>query len=170
MSLLRIAWGDLRRIGKDRRAVLWALVMPLVLAFVFGNLFHYGPSPTTSIPVVGKGHRCLRLPPMAFDLSLPGFLVMFAVLAVIAGGGTVLIQDRLQGQLARLATAPMSTFEIYAGKTPARILHGLQRVMYFNKSYEVLLLECPILLGFAAAVLMAAAPFLKRCRDKPGAG
>jgi ABC-type multidrug transport system permease subunit len=49
-------------------------------------------------------------------------------------------------------------------------VHGLQRVMYFNKSYEVLLLECPILLAFAAAVLMVAIPFLKRCQDKPGAG
>ena len=37
-------------------------------------------------------------------------------------------------------------------------VHGLQRVMYFNKSYEVLLLECPILLAFAAAALMAAIP------------
>jgi ABC-type polysaccharide/polyol phosphate export permease len=219
------------------------------------------------LSVARKGHRSLRPPPMAFDLSLPGFLVMFVVLAIIAGGGTILIQDRLQGQLARLAAAPMSPFEVYAGKTLARILlglvqalllllggsvlfgmplgdapllllpllfclaffggclsmlcgvlcqterqvihvaifvavvlaalggcwwpieivpeffqrvatltptywgvHGLQGVMYFNKSYEVLLLECPILLAFAAAVLMVAMPLLKRCRDKPGTG
>ena len=387
MSLIRIAWGDLRRISKDRRAVLWALVMPLVLAFVFGNLFHYGPSPTTWIPVVDfdrselsqlfiqqmegegywidvkgpqdeqhlkndwpwgvvipagfggsilkgrklritvvdgraspegilevqsrvthavvrftkglaladvsgrawnderkkalqeslsrppllsverKGHRSLRPPPMGFDLSLPGFLVMLVVLVIIAGGGTILIQDRLQGQFARLVAAPMSTFEIYAGKILARILlglvqacllllggavlfrmqlgdaplfllplilclavfagclsmlcgvfcqterqvihvaifvavvlaalggcwwpieivpkffqrvatftpsywgvHGLQRVMYFNKSHEVLTLECPILLGFAGAVLVVVMPFLKRCQDKTATG
>jgi len=387
MSLIRIAWGDLRRVSKDRRAVLWALVMPLVLAFVFGNLFHYGPSPGTWIPVLDfdrsdlsqlfiqqmegdgywidvkesqdehhlkddwpwgvvipagfgesvlkgqrlkitvvngraspegildvqsrvahaivrftkglaladvsgrawnderkkalqqsfsrppllsverKGHRSLRPPPQGFDLSLPGFLVMLVVLVIIAGGGAILIQDRLQGQFARLVAAPMSTFEIYAGKILARILlglvqafllllggsvlfrmqlgdaplfllplilclavfagclsmlcgvfcqterqvihvaifvavvlaalggcwwpieivpkffqrvatftpsywgvHGLQRVMYFNKSHEVLTLECPILLAFAAAVLLVTVPFLKRCQDKPGSG
>jgi ABC-2 type transport system permease protein len=387
MSLIRIAWGDLRRISKDRRAVLWALVMPLVLAFVFGHLFHYGPSPTTWIPVVdldrsdlsglfirqmeGDGywidvrgsqdehrlksnwpwgvvipagfgesilkgqklkitvvnartspqgvldvqsrvthavvrftkglaladvsgrawnderkkalrqslsrppllsvqrmsHRSLRPPPAGFDLSLPGFLVMLVLLVIIVGGGTILVHDRLEGQFARLVAAPMSTFEIYAGKILARILlglvqaslllicgsvlfrvplgdapvfllplilclaafagclsmlcgvfcqterqvihvaifvavvlaalggcwwpieivpkffqhvatftpsywgvHGLQSVMYFNKSYEVLTLECPILLAFAAAALMVAIPFLKRCQDKPGAG
>jgi ABC-2 type transport system permease protein len=384
MSLLHIAWGDLRRVSKDRRAVLWALVMPLVLAFVFGHLFHYGPSPTTWIPVVDldrsqlsglfiqqmegdgywidvrgsqderhlknnwpwgvvipagfgesvlkgqqlkitvvngraspegilevqsrvthaivrftkglaladvsgrawnderkkalqqslsqppllsvdrKGHRSLRPPPVGFDLSLPGFLVTLVVLVIIAGGGTILVQDRLEGQFARLVAAPMSTFEVYAGKILARILlglvqasllllggavlfrmplgdaplfllplilclavfagclsmlcgvlcqterqvihvaifvavvlaalggcwwpieivpkffqraatftpsywglHGLQRVMYFNKSHEVLLLECPILLAFAAALLVVAIPFLKRCQDKP---
>jgi ABC-2 type transport system permease protein len=41
-------------------------------------------------------------------------------------------------------------------------MHGLQRVMYFNKSHEVLLLECPILLAYAAAVLLVAMPFLGR--------
>jgi hypothetical protein len=365
--------------------VLWALVMPLVLAFVFGHLFHYSPSPTTWIPVVDldrsdlsgmfiqqmegdgywiavtggenehylksdwpwgvvipagfgerilkgqtlkitvvngrappegilevqsrvthaivrftkglaladvsgrawnderktalqeslsrqpllsverKGHRSLRPPPVDFDLSLPGFSVMFVMLVIIAGGGTILVQDRLEGQFARLVAAPMSTVEIYAGKILARILlglvqasllllvgaplfrmqlgdaplfllplilclavfagclsmlcgvlcqterqvihvaiflavvlaalggcwwpieivpkffqrvatfspsywgvHGLQRVMYFNKSHEVLTLECPILLAFAAAVLMLAIPLLKRCQDKPG--
>jgi ABC-2 type transport system permease protein len=387
MKLIRVAWGDLRRISKDRRAVLWALVMPLVLAFVFGHLFHYGPSPTTWIPVVDldrselsglfiqqmegdgywidvrgsqderhlknnwpwgvvipagfgksvhqgqrlkitivnggaspegvlevqsrvthaivrftkglaladvsgrawnderkkalqqslsrppllsverKSHRGLRPPPAGFDLSLPGFLVMLVVLVIIVGGGIILVQDRLEGQFARLVAAPMSTFEIYGGKILARILlglvqasvllicgsllfrmplgdapvfllplilclavfagclsmlcgvfcqterqvihvaifvavvlaalggcwwpieivpkffqrvatftpsywgvHGLQRVMYFNKSHEVLTLECPILLAFAAAALMVAIPFLKRCQDKPGAG
>lgn len=386
MNLIRIAWGDLRRISKDRRAVLWALVMPLVLAFVFGHLFHYGRPSITWIPVVdldgsdlsglfiqqmeGDGYaiavmrpvqeeylkggwpwgvlippgfgesilegrkstitvvnggttpdgmldvqsrvasavvrftkglaladvsgqawndqrrtalkrslseppllsvvsgsdRSLRPPPEGFDLSLPGFVVMLVVLVVGGGGATILIQDRLAGQFTRLVATPTSAFGVHAGKTLARILlglgqasllllagavlfrmdlghaplfllpvifclavfagclsmlcgvlcqterqvihvaifvavvlaalggcwwpieivpeffqrvatftpsywgvHGLQRVMYFNKSYEVLLLECPILLAFAAAVLAAAIPFLGRCREKPAA-
>ena len=49
-------------------------------------------------------------------------------------------------------------------------VHGLQRVMYFNKSHEVLLRECPILLAFAAAVLLVAIPLLERCRENPGGG
>jgi ABC-type multidrug transport system permease subunit len=386
VSLLRIAWGDLRRIGKDRRAVLWALLMPLVLAFVCGSdLFHYNRPTITWIPVVdldrsdlsrlfieqmqGEGYwitvtgpreerrlkngwpwgvvipagfgqsvlqgrklsitvvngrappeallavqsrvthaiarftkglaranvsgrawnderqtaleeslsrrpllaverkrdRSLPPPPDGFNLSLPGFLVMFVLLVITAGGGTFLVRDRRDGQFARLVVAPMSAFEMYAGKTLARIVlgllqasllllggallfrmplgdapwfvlpvvlcmavfagclsmlcgvicqtekqvlhvamflavvlaglggcwwpieivpeffqrvaaltpsywcvHGLQRVMYFNKSYEVLRLECPLLLAFAAAVLLVAIPFLNRCRDQAG--
>jgi ABC-2 type transport system permease protein len=41
-------------------------------------------------------------------------------------------------------------------------LHGLQSVMYFNKTAEVLALECPILLGFAALCLLATIPFARR--------
>ncbi len=389
MSLIRIAWGDLRRIGKDRRAVLWAMVMPLVLAFVCGSdLFRYNRPPITWIPVVDldhsdlswlfiqqmkgdgywiavmgpreerrlkngwpwgvvipagfgqsvlkgqklritvvngrasaeallevqsrvthaierftkglalanvsgrawnderqmalqeaisrrpllsverKGDRSLRPPADGFNLSLPGFLVMFVLLVITAGGGTFLVRDRRDGQFARLLVAPMSAFEMYAGKMLARIvlgavqaalllllggalllrvplgdaplfllplilclavfagclsmlcgvicqtekqvlhlamfvavvlaglggcwwpievvpeffqrvatltpsywcMHGLQRVMYFNKSGEVLRLECPLLLAFAAAVLMVTIPFLERCRDKAGGG
>jgi len=386
VSLLRIAWGDLRRIGKDRRAVLWAMVIPLLLAFICGSdLFVYNRPTITWIFVVDldesdlswlfieqmQGHgyeiyvkgpreerylkngwpwgvvipagfgqsvlkgqkprvtvvngrappevlldvqprvahaierfskalaranvsgrawndarktaveealsrrpllsverksdRSLRPPPDGFNLSLPGFLVMFVLLVITAGGGTFLVRDRRDGQFARLAVAPMSALEMYAGKTLARIVlgvaqaallllggailfrmplgdapwfllplvlcmavfagclsmlcgvicqtekqvlhvamflavvlaglggcwwpieivpdffqrvaalmpsywcvHGLQRVMYFNKSYEVLRLECPLLLAFAAAVLVVAIPFLNRCRDQAG--
>ncbi len=386
MTLLRIAWGDVRRIGKDRRAVLWAMVVPLVLAFVCGSdLFIYNGPSISWIPVVdldqsdlsrlfiqqmeGEGYRIaaigpwgerylkigwprgvvippgfgesllggqkpkitvvngrdsaealldvqsrvshaiarfskalaqadvrgrlwndaqktklrealsrrpllaveqkrdrsLRPPPDGFNLSLPGFLVMFVVLVITTGGGTFLVRDRRDGQFARLVAAPMSALEMYAGKILARILlgllqavllllggallfriplgdsplfllpvifcfavfagclcmlcgvlcqtekqvlqlaiflavalaglggcwwpmeivppffqcvatftpsywcvHGLQRVMYFNKSHEVLLRECPLLLAFAAAVLLVATPFLSRCREHPG--
>ena len=41
-------------------------------------------------------------------------------------------------------------------------LHGLQSVMYFNKTTEVLALECPILLGFAALCLLATIPLARR--------
>jgi hypothetical protein len=29
-------------------------------------------------------------------------------------------------------------------------MHALQSVLYFGRSYEVLTLECPVMLGFAA--------------------
>ena len=62
-------------------------------------------------------------------------------------------------------------FQRVATLTPSYwCVHGLQRVMYFNKSHEVLLRECPILLAFAAAVLLVAIPLLERCRENPGGG
>lgn len=49
-------------------------------------------------------------------------------------------------------------FKAIAHLTPTYwAIHGLQSVVYFNRSYEVLALECPILLGFAA---LAIAPVL----------
>lgn len=384
MKLIHIACGDLRLVSKDRRAVLWMLVMPLILAFILGIAFDYNLVRTTWIPIVDldgsdlsklfaeqmegegytiymmgpkdehylrkhhlyyalaippgfgqkilsgqkvkvtivnrkgspeemldvqlclthaivrfarglawadatgrtatqqreqalkeslsrgsllsverKGHRSLRPPPVGFNLSLPGFLVMFVLLMITAYGAAVLMYDRTEGLLARLAAAPVSGFELYGGKILARILlalaqaflllgcgiilfrmqlgdspmfvvpvivslavfagclsvlcgllcqtekqvihvsifmsvvlaalggcwwpieivprffklvamfmpsywamHGLQRVMYFNKSHEVLMLECPILLGYAAAVLLVVLPLLRRLPAK----
>jgi len=40
-------------------------------------------------------------------------------------------------------------------------LHGLQRIMFFDKSYEVLLFECPILLGYTALILAFVLPLLR---------
>lgn len=52
MNILRIAWGDVKRVSKDWRAVLWMLVMPLVFAFLLGTIFQSGLSKTTRIAVV----------------------------------------------------------------------------------------------------------------------
>ena len=42
-------------------------------------------------------------------------------------------------------------FQNIAMATPSYwAMHGLQSVLYFGRSYEVLTLECPVLLGFAA--------------------
>jgi hypothetical protein len=44
-------------------------------------------------------------------------------------------------------------------------MHGLQSILYFGKDYEVLLIDCPILLGFAAffgLAAIASARFLSR--------
>jgi ABC-2 type transport system permease protein len=190
---------------------------------------------------------------------LPGILVMFVLQMILVYGGTTLVQDRLDGQFARLLAAPVFAWEVYLGKVLARVglallqsalllvfgsslfgiqlgdhpwfllpvvlsfavfagslsilgglvcrtekqviqlaivaamvlsalggswwpielvpdrfqtiarltptywgLHGLQSVMYFNKSHQVLWSECPILLGFAVGCLLAAIPFARR--------
>ncbi|MGH2479172.1 MAG: hypothetical protein ACRDHW_05920, partial [Ktedonobacteraceae bacterium] len=48
------------------------------------------------------------------------------------------------------------TFKRIALATPSYwAMHGLQSVLYFGRSTEVLLFECPILLGFAGLFVMA---------------
>ena len=52
MKVLRIALGDLKRVAKDRMAILWLLAMPLVMTYVFGSAMRgYGPQ-ATWIPVI----------------------------------------------------------------------------------------------------------------------
>ena len=49
------------------------------------------------------------------------------------------------------------TFKTIAMLTPSYwAMHGLQSVLYFGRSSEVLLFECPVLLGFAALLGLAA--------------
>ena len=49
------------------------------------------------------------------------------------------------------------TFKMIAMLTPSYwAMHGLQSVLYFGRSNEVLLFECPVLLGFAALLGCAA--------------
>jgi ABC-type multidrug transport system permease subunit len=49
------------------------------------------------------------------------------------------------------------TFKTIARLTPSFwAMHGLQSVLYFGRSYEVLLLDCPVLLAFAAALGLTA--------------
>ncbi len=52
MNVLRIAIGDLRRVAKDRMALLWLLAMPLVMTYVFGSALRGGGPQATWIPVI----------------------------------------------------------------------------------------------------------------------
>jgi ABC-2 type transport system permease protein len=52
MNVLRIAFGDLKRVAKDRMALLWLLAMPLVMAYVFGSATQGGGAQATWIPVI----------------------------------------------------------------------------------------------------------------------
>jgi len=48
------------------------------------------------------------------------------------------------------------TFKTVAMLTPSYwAVHGIQSVLYFGRSWEVLLLECPVLIGFAALAGLA---------------
>ena len=52
MKVLRIAFADLRRVAKDRMALLWLLAMPLVMTYVFGSAMRGSGPQATWIPVI----------------------------------------------------------------------------------------------------------------------
>lgn len=60
--------------------------------------------------------------PSGFQQAVPGMLVMFTLLVLLTSSGTMLVQERTQGLLRRLASAPISRAEVLAGKWQGRMV------------------------------------------------
>jgi ABC-type Na+ efflux pump permease subunit len=60
--------------------------------------------------------------PTGFQQAVPGILVMFTLLVLLTSSGTLLVQERTQGLLRRLASAPISKAEVIAGKWDGRMM------------------------------------------------
>ena len=66
--------------------------------------------------------------PSGFEQTIPGILVMFTMLVLLTSGGVLLLMEREQGMLRRLASAPLSRREIVAGKWLGRMLLALAQI------------------------------------------
>ena len=65
--------------------------------------------------------------PSGFEQAIPGILVMFTLLVLLTSGSSMLVIERMQGLLRRLASAPMTRTEVVAGKWGGRmVLAALQ--------------------------------------------
>jgi ABC-type Na+ efflux pump permease subunit len=60
--------------------------------------------------------------PSGFQQAVPGILVMFTLLVLLTSSGTMLVQERTQGLLRRLASTPISKAEVIAGKWDGRMV------------------------------------------------
>ncbi len=60
--------------------------------------------------------------PSGFQQAVPGILVMFTILVLLTSSGTMLVQERTQGLLRRLASTPISRTEVVAGKWGGRMV------------------------------------------------
>ena len=60
--------------------------------------------------------------PSGFEQTIPGILVMFTLLILLTSGGTMLVIERREGLLRRLASAPISRSEVVAGKWVGRMV------------------------------------------------
>jgi ABC-type multidrug transport system permease subunit len=60
--------------------------------------------------------------PTGFEQTIPGILVMFTLLILLTSGGTMLVIERRDGLLRRLASAPISRSEVVAGKWAGRMV------------------------------------------------
>jgi ABC-type Na+ efflux pump permease subunit len=77
------------------------------------------------LDVSAAGQRLII--PSGFEQAIPGILVMFTLLVLLTSGSSMLVVERLQGLLRRLASAPMTRTEVVAGKWGGRmVLAALQ--------------------------------------------
>lgn len=66
--------------------------------------------------------------PDGFDQAIPGILVMFTLLVLLTSGSSMLVVERMQGLLRRLASAPMTRSEVVAGKWGGRMVLAILQV------------------------------------------
>lgn len=97
--------------------------------------------------------------PSGFEQTIPGILVMFTMLVLLTSGGVLLLMEREQGMLRRLASTPLSRREIVAGKWLGRMLLALVQIgfamlvgtLLFGMDWEPSLPAIlAVLLGWAA--------------------
>jgi len=78
------------------------------------------------LEVVPAGQR--RDPPRGFAQAVPGTMVMFTLLVLLTSGAVLLVVERRQGLLRRLAMTPMSRGAVVLGKWGGRMALGLVQI------------------------------------------
>lgn len=76
--------------------------------------------------------------PTGASQSIPGVMVMFVVMTVLIGGSSSLTTERAQGTLRRLATTPLSSRQVVAGKTLGLTFIGLVQAAVLIGATEAL--------------------------------
>jgi ABC-2 type transport system permease protein len=83
---------------------------------------------TLTLKAEAAGKR--RDPPVGFEQSVPGTMVMFTLLVLFTSGAVTLTIERNQGILRRLASSPMSRGAVVLGKWGARMSVGVVQIAF----------------------------------------
>jgi ABC-type Na+ efflux pump permease subunit len=79
-----------------------------------------------TLEVMPAGER--QNPPVGFEQAIPGTLVMFTLLVLLSSGAVLLVIERQQGLLRRLASTPISRGSVVLGKWGGRMALGLVQI------------------------------------------
>ncbi len=77
---------------------------------------------TLLLEVQQAGHR--KIIPTGFSQAIPGTMVMFTLMIMLTSGATLLVIERKQGLLRRLASSPLSRTTVMLGKWWGRMILG----------------------------------------------
>jgi ABC-2 type transport system permease protein len=101
--------------------------------------------------------------PTGFEQAIPGILVMFTILVLLTSGGSMLVIERQQGLLRRLASAPFSRREVVGGKWGGRMLVAIVQItvallvgtyvfeMVWGPDFAMVVLVLTVWAGFCAS-------------------
>jgi ABC-2 family transporter len=81
---------------------------------------------TLQLEVTPAGKR--RRIPTGFEQTIPGTTVMFTLLVLLTSGAVLLVAERREGLLRRLATTPIPPAAVVAGKWIGRMALGLVQI------------------------------------------
>ncbi len=83
---------------------------------------------TVTVDAQPAGHR--RRVPTGFEQAIPGILVMFSLLVMVTSGSVLLVIEREQGLLRRLASAPLTRAQVVTGKWLGKLALGFVQVAF----------------------------------------
>ncbi len=83
------------------------------------------PSPAVEVVMERVTVTRDREIPAGHRQSSPGYVVMFGMMTVITAGAGTLLQERENGTMARLLSAPVNRFQILSGKTLGLMASGI---------------------------------------------
>ncbi len=81
-----------------------------------------------TLEVVSAGRRLD--PPGGFEQTIPGTMVMFTMLVLLTSGAILLVIEREEGLLRRLASTPIPRWAVVAGKWGGRLALGLVQIVF----------------------------------------
>ena len=81
---------------------------------------------TVTLDVRSAGQR--RIPPTGFEQAVPGTMVMFTLTLLLTSGAVLLMIERKEGLLRRLASSPLDRRSILLGKWGGRLLLGIIQI------------------------------------------
>lgn len=120
--------------------------------------------------------------PGGFEQAIPGILVMFTLLVMLTSGSAMLVAERSQGLLRRLASAPMSRGDVVAGKWLARLALASLQIgsavavgtfvfhMQWGPDFGMILLVLAVWAGFCASAGLALGNLARTDRQAAGFG
>jgi ABC-type Na+ efflux pump permease subunit len=120
--------------------------------------------------------------PGGFEQAVPGILVMFTLLVMLTSSSAMLVAERSQGLLRRLASAPMSRGEVVGGKWVARLALAMLQIgsavavgsfvfhMRWGPDFGMILLVLAAWAGFCASAGLALGNLARTDRQAAGFG